>query len=217
VRATLLLQLKALCFVTVLLVTSPVLANDYKYHPSNTLHLGSSFNPLRPYQAYNTCITYDSVIPVQGDHGSITTEFTSNIVNSREELYRHLNVDASLSASYLFASGSASFSLDQEYSFSSHDLTWIVKGATDYGRFVMGGMRLTPEAEALRKNPVAFAERCGYEFVAQEHRAVQVVAVYTLHDLTESEKTKLSLSISAQASFALGDFKLSAASPYSQV
>jgi hypothetical protein len=188
-------------------LVAPLFAGTYKYHPSITLHLGSSFNPLQPDQVFPNCITYDQVVSLEGK-GSINTDYSSSLVNSREELYRHLNLDAALSASFLFGSGSASFSLDEEYHFGSRDLVWVVKGVSDYGRYAIVGARLTAAAAALRSNPVTFARRCGYEFVGQEHRAVQVAAVYSLHDLTETEKSRMTAALEGGASWSGGKFEV---------
>src|SRR5207249_3937065 len=140
-------------------------------------------------RVYAKCLDFTAVVPVQGPQTSVTTEFSAQLVNSREELYHHLNIDAQLSASSMFGSGQASFSFDDEYHFQSTDLVWVVKASSDYGRFVMDSPVLTYSARALMTDPAAFARQCGYEFVGQERRMVQAVAVYSLHDLSESEKS----------------------------
>jgi hypothetical protein len=51
---------------------------------------------------------------------------------------------------------------------------------------------------AMRK--ARFPSTCGTEFVYQERRIAQVVAVYSMHNLSESRKTKIAAALSGSAS-----------------
>lgn len=106
-------------------------------------------------------------------------------------------MDANLSASGFFGSGSASFSLDEKYHFESDDDYFTLRAYSDYGRFSIGKAHLTPEAEALQNDPDAFRERCGTEFVEQERRSAQLVAVYSFQHLSQYQEKRIAAALSA--------------------
>jgi hypothetical protein len=190
---------QVLTFTCAFFIAAPAFATVYGFHPSSTLHLGAGFDPNSPDRGYLPCIDYDGAEHLENDNSAGRTEFVLTVVHNRKELYQHLHIDANISARSFFASGSASFSLDTQYTFGSNDLVWILKASSDYGRWVMRNPRLNREAYKLRRQVSAFRERCGSEFVAQERRIAEVTAVYEVHDLTESQQSSLNAAISGQA------------------
>jgi len=195
--------LLSLATVTILLSAS-MAAEVYQYHPKSPLRIGGGFDPLRPDRAFPDCL--ESADPVKLSAGPPETVFDSSLVKTRKELYHHLQIDASLSASYGLFSASASFSLDEEYSFSESDVLWVVKATTDYGRYALRSPRLTADAQRLARDPVAFAQHCGREYVSQERRLVHAVAIYHFHNLSESERRHVQASLSA--SYGAGAFSV---------
>jgi len=200
------------CLLLLLLTCFPGLsiAGSYQYHPSSTLHLGGGFDPSDPQRVHLTCIDSDQPEHLEGDakDSTVKTEFSVSIVSDRKQLYQQLNIDAKLSARYLFASGSASFSLDDQYQFESTDLVWTLKANTDYGRWILKNPRINNVGMTALKQK-RFDITCGTEFVHQERRVAQVVAVYSMHNLSESQKTKIQVALSGSASItasAGGDF-----------
>jgi len=187
------------CLACVLLTAVLAPAATYQYYPEGAMTLGGSFNPLYPNRAYPACLefqTSDRSI----DHGAPATQFTASEVKSRKELYHQLHIDANLSASGFFGSGSASFNLDEKYQFESDDDYFTLRAYSDYGRFMITNAHLTPEAEALRKNPRAFGERCGTEFVEQERRVAQLVAVYSFQHLSDYQEKRVQAALNASFS-----------------
>lgn len=175
--------------------SSPLIASEYQYYPSTTLTLGGSFDPTNPAQAFLPCLVHDGEMPL--DLGPPQTSFTSAEANTRQELYHQLHVDANLSANAFFGSGSASFSLDEKYHFEGNNEHFVIRAFTDYGRYVTKNPRLSPEARALASNPTAFRERCGTEFVQQERRMVQLVAIYSFEHVSTLKASRMAASMSA--------------------
>jgi hypothetical protein len=185
------LGITTIVFCTAMSVSAEV----YQYHPKSPLRIGGGFNPLRADRAFPDCI--EPTKPERLSEAPPETTFDASLVRTRKELYHHLQIDASLSASYGLFSAAASFSLDQEYSFSENDVMWTVRATTDYGRYAIRNPRLTAEAQRLSRDPSAFEERCGREYVSQERRIAHAVAVYHFHNLTESERRHVTASLEA--------------------
>ncbi len=183
----------------VLIATTFASATTYQYYPEGTMTLGGSFSPLYPNRAYPTCLDFEASNR-SIDHGAPSTQFTASEIKSRKELYHQLHIDANLSASGFFGSGSASFNLDEKYHFESDDDYFTLRAYSDYGRFSIANPHLTPEAQALRKDPKAFSERCGSEFVEQERRVAQLVAVYSFQHLSEYQEKRVTAALNASFS-----------------
>lgn len=111
-------------------------------------------------------------------------------------MYEYLNVSASVSGSYGFFSADASYGLEKESSFGEDTFSWIVYGYSNYGRFGLDKVELTQEAKNLSNNPIAFRALCGTDYVFSEVRAVQAAAVFKIHNLTSSQRSVLTASVS---------------------
>jgi hypothetical protein len=183
-------------------------ADTYKYTPSSPLHLGGGFDPLNSDLGFVPCLMFETKAL---DSGTRSTRYKASRIKNHKELYEHLGLDVSLSATSSFVSGSGSFSLETDYTFSSDDYVWTLEGESDYGRYGLGGPRLTQEAAQLTGNPWAFVSRCGFEFVAQERRAVRATAVFSLHNVSSSEKAKLRTALSDSGRWPGGSTSVSSA------
>lgn len=200
------MRLRALCLLAVVaMLPCTTAAEIFRYNPSSPLRLGGGFDALHPDRSYAQCLQTEYASDKVGlpiDHGPPETVFESSLVKSRRELYEYLHIDAYLSASYGVASGSASFSLDHEYSFSESDTVWVLKATTDYGRYAMVAPTLNERGRALAKNPEEFARQCGTAYVSQERRIASAVALFSLHDMSQSEMNH----VKAAASGSYGTF-----------
>lgn len=186
-------------------------AEVYHLLPDSTLHLGGGFNPQKPTTSFPTCITSDGVKAFDNDAPASTT-FILTVVHDRKSLYSHLNLDANLSARSLFASGEASMSIDDEYSFSSDSLVWILTARTDFGRY--GLLRPTLSARGLgilKHDPSHFARRCGVEYVDSERRVAQVSAIFSIQNASSETKNQVTAAIKLSGSSGAASGEFSAA------
>lgn len=173
-----------------------------QYHPNSPAFIGGNFDPSYPGRAYPECLVRttvraESLLPGQRPGTAAATQFFLKKVTSRKELYRLLNVSLSLSGSYGLFSADFSGSLEQENTFAEDSFTWIIQGYTNFGKFLLERTALDGDALALRNNFVGFRNRCGTDYVAQEVRAAQATAVFTIKNLSESERRILEAKLSA--------------------
>lgn len=185
-----------------LLFTTNTNSEVIQYHPNSTAYIGGNFDPTKPGQFYPTClkksdIRAESLLPEQVAGTPASTQFYIKKISSRQELYRLLNVSLSASGNYGFFSGDYSGSLEQENTFSNEEFTWVIFGYSNFGKFILNSIELTDEAKLLRNNPKDFRQRCGTDFVGMEVRAVQAAAVFTIKNLSESERKVLDMSFNA--------------------
>lgn len=188
-------------------------AEVHSYDPYSTIYLGAGFNPEKPEEAHYQCVTYDSVWNVDTS-GAIKTTFDASIIRSREDLYRHLSISSSASARYKFFGGSASMSFTDDFNFHSDSIVWIIKGQSFYGRYQMKNPRLNDEAQGLidSNRNSAFARKCGTKFINQENRSVLIAAIFSIENVSQEHKQKLTSEF--KASISGGLFEGSAAGSY---
>lgn len=122
---------------------------------------------------------------------AISTEFSVKEVKTRQELYDYLHVSASVSGHYSYFSGAASVDYERENTFESDSFTWIVRGYSSYGSWVLRNPRPNAEAVRLKSNVAALYQRCGTEWVGKESRAVMIAVVYSVKNLSQSSREKL--------------------------
>ncbi|MEH2509462.1 hypothetical protein V1291_000816 [Nitrobacteraceae bacterium AZCC 1564] len=179
----------------------PSKAAEFGYHPSNTLFLGAGLDAADPTSARPTCLTFKTA---RLGGGVDSVRFEAKMIKSRKELYESLSVSASLSARYSFFGGAAGLNLDNQYSFTSDELVWIVYGFTDYGRFgiadaptLVGGDDISPANLIAKKMYTEFSDKCGSEVVIQERRGAWAAVIYSARGMSESSKKSLEASFSA--------------------
>lgn len=186
----------------ILLSASMAIAEVIQYHPNSPAYIGGNFDPSRPGQAFPEClerstVRAESLLPNQQPGTPAATQFFIKKVSSRQELYRLLNVSLSMSGSYGLFSADFSGSLEQENTFKEESFTWVIQGYSNFGKFILESVKLNAEARALKDNPSAFRNRCGTDYIGIEVRAVQAAAVFTIKNLSESERKVLEASFSA--------------------
>jgi len=191
--------------VASIVCNAAALAGTYAYFPNSPLFLGANFDPTALNEARLPCIQFTTEIQREkykgndnGARGGGTvsprqTQFDLSQIKSRESLYKHLNISASISGSYGFFSGSGSFELESENTFGSDSFTWIVRAYTKFGDFgIDETATLNPTAsQILKRSRTAFEARCGTEYVSQITRAALVAVVYTVKNVAQSEMQRL--------------------------
>ncbi len=192
-------------------------AEVLQYHPNSPVFMGGNFDPSFPGRAYPECLQRttvrpESLLPGQRPGTAAATQFFLKKVTSRKEMYRLLNVSLSISGSYGFFSGDFSGSLEQENTFSEDSFTWIIQGFSNYGKYLLERTELTTTAKALSSNPVGFRNLCGTDYAAQEVRAAQATAVFTIKNLSESERKILEAKFSA--SYGAGPLDIGGSASY---
>jgi len=195
--------------------TCPAMAENYSSNPAGTLELGAGVNPSDLTVGYIPCIVDPSQEWLSASNHAVAvpkTEFSSQILTDYEDVYKAFDLDASLSASYLFTSGKADFHLADSSALHSDSFSWTLKARSDYGWKELGrGYHLDSTSNELINRPHDFYKRCGTEYVQKEHRVAEVIAVFTVHHLSSSQRNELSgsgsgalsgpVSLSADSSF----------------
>lgn len=199
------MRLFLLLFLSIVIPTAAI-AEIHSYDHYSTIYLGAGFDPEKPDEAFTQCIDYEDIKNVD-TNGSIKTTFDASIVRSREDLHKHLGISASASARYKFFSGSAAMSFTDDFSFHSDSIVWIVKGQSFYGRYQMINPKLNDAAQSLidDNNFSAFARKCGTKFISQENRSVLIAAVFSIENVSNEHKQKLTTEFKVAVSGGLFD------------
>jgi hypothetical protein len=186
-----------------LIATTPAGANVYAYHPAGSWHLGGGYDPAHPTEPYTRrCISFSSEHNIDTPQGIADAKYELYEVSTREDLYKSLNVSASLDASYALFSGSGSIDSQQQFASSADSITWIAKVSLIYGRYQP--VNPTPIADIAAKSVGEITAICGTELVTQETRGVVATIVFTFSNLTTSQRDALKRSIAAHAKFTGG-------------
>ena len=191
------------------------------------LRLGAGFDPNEPTRAFLPCVVFDGEwlvdssktladvgprtksgagappLKALGADGNtprpdsaVSTQLTLTLVKDRRSLYETLNIDVNLSARAAFGQGSASTTIDDKFDFSEDDVLWALKASSDFGRYEMKRPRLCPTLKSLSYDKLV--QRCGPEIVLQERRAVNIVALFKLHNLSREEQHRLKATLEAE-------------------
>lgn len=189
------------------------LAGTYEYYPGSVLRLGGTFNPEDLTVAYPTCLTYDreyAVHRLNRDGGDQTVplpsgklenvaaqnELSIQQLRTRESFYIFLDISIAASGHYGFFSASASMHSQNEDAFDSDAFVFGVRGVSTFAEIGLVNPRLTTDAQKLIKEPAAFHERCGREWVSQETRGVLIAVVYTIKNVSKSQRSLLEAAVS---------------------
>ena len=79
---------------------------------------------------------------------------------------------------------------------TSDSFVFGVRGVTTFAEIGLVDPQLTPEVKTLAQNPAAFYARCGHEWVTQESRGVLIAVVYTIKNVSQSQRSKLEAAVS---------------------
>ncbi len=183
--------MRNLSIVLMLFGVHNLFAEDYAYHPANPMKLGWGFSILSPNQAIPPCLDLSG--GTDGPSGGASPQLSASIVENHKDLYSLLNIDANLSARYMFGHANVNFSLEREVHFESDDTVWALRAFSDFGKRTLKKYELDEDAKKL--TPTQFFNRCGFEYVAMERRAAEIVAVFTAHRLSDTLKQKISASL----------------------
>jgi hypothetical protein len=86
---------------------------------------------------------------------------------------------------------------ESEDMFDSDSFNFGLRGITQFGEIGLLNPRLNAEAEALKKNAPAFYARCGREWVSEETRGVEIALIYSIKNVSQSQRSRLEASLSA--------------------
>ncbi|SEH88556.1 hypothetical protein SAMN02799636_04280 [Methylobacterium sp. 275MFSha3.1] len=191
------LRLAILIFSLIAFNAKTAHSAQYDYHPQSVLRLGGGFDPSRPLDTFRRCLKF---IENRIERGTVSASFQATVVKSRAQFLSIVNISASLSGHYGLFGGGGSFSYDSEYSFDNDSLTWAVVATNDYGRAEVTEEKFEPFAESMiaGKKWKQFADACGKEVATQERRIAKVAAVFSVTNLSQSEKENLTAAASFQ-------------------
>jgi hypothetical protein len=85
---------------------------------------------------------------------------------------------------------------ESEETFDSDSFVFGVRGMTTYAEVGLIDPGLSEEAKRLVSDRQAFYSRCGKEWVSQETRGVLIAVVYTIKNVSQSQRSKLEAAIS---------------------
>lgn len=179
----------------------------YQYYPGSPVYMGGNFDPSKPGQSFPACLNRSPVVsanaPIDGvppNRAVGVGQFSSfymKKITSRRDLYSYLSFSASISGGYKFFSADGHYSLESENTFSEDSFTWMIYGYTNFGAYVLKDEVPNVGATTVKNDPVALRQRCGTEYVRMENRAVMAAAVFTIHNLSTSDRKKIEASFSA--------------------
>ena len=143
---------------------------------------------------------------VKGDYfeEGIESNVTIKVCESLEELAQGLQIDASMSVSFLKAANfSAKMSFMRSLKLTEHSLSIVVHIAKGVGRWLVKDVTLTPEAKA--KLPAVgddvaaeeFVRTYGDSYISAVALGGEYYAVYTFRTTTKEEQSKLSAELKA--------------------
>jgi hypothetical protein len=193
-------------------------AGSYEFHPGSTLKLGGTFDPENLNVSFPSCILYDREYaihrlgrkddppPVPPPGGPAPAPRLENIagdnllsieqIKTREHLYKFLHISTSISGQYKFFSAGVSINYEMEETFDSDSFVFGVRGLTTFGEVGLINPHLSNEAKALVNNRSAFYTRCGREWVSTETRGVLIAVIYTIKNVSQSQRSKLEAAVS---------------------
>ncbi|HAG91027.1 MAG TPA: hypothetical protein DCL41_04105 [Bdellovibrionales bacterium] len=192
--------MKSLLVFTIALLGSVSQAAIYDYSPDSRLYMGGGFNPYKPTSGYLNCVEFDAQVSPDNDNNPNAT-YSSSVdikqIKSRTDFYSFLNFSTSVSGSYSFMGGSASYSLLDERAFHSDSLTFMVLFKNDYGRFVLKNPRLKSEYKNLEQTKLV--KTCGTEIVTEMRKGVMAYALFTIKNVNQSQRREIEAKLSASA------------------
>lgn len=174
--------------IAALLLSGTSIAGNYAYYPNSPLHMGGGYNPYLPDEIYLNCIEHDGEGPVDSD-GATSTYVSLEQVKTREDFYRHIDFSASIAGSYKFYKGETSVQMESERAFHSDSFSWIVLFRSNYGRYILKNPRLKPEFSSYSHTELYQA--CGSEVAIHRNKSVMVYALFTIHNVSASERNRL--------------------------
>jgi hypothetical protein len=190
------------------LFASPLYGEGYQYYPGTALGLGKGFRKLTPTQNFPSCLVL-SQTNITTDNTVGAFIFHMDLVDDRKTLYDTLHLDAHLAAHAVAGSANLDAAFDKETSLSSEDLTWVLFGYQEYG-----GDELSPElntnASVYKKDVNKLIARCGDEYVQTVQKAAEIAMVFTLHNVSQTEKRTLTMHFDGGASWGSGSVEFSA-------
>jgi hypothetical protein len=189
------------------LLAGPVHGENYQYYPGTALGLGKGFRKLTPTQDFPTCLNLSPSNITPNDTVG-TFIFHMDLVDDRKSLYDTLHLDAHLAAHAVAGSANFDTTFDKETSLSSEDLTWVLYAYQEYG-----GDELSPElnvaASAYKKDASNLVARCGDEYVQTVQKAAEIAMVFTLHNVSQTDKKTLTAHFDGGASWGSGGVEFS--------
>jgi hypothetical protein len=194
-------------------------AEILSYHPSSTLRLGGTFDPIDLTEVKPPCVNYDNESPVDGVGETVVspkmTFFIRQITDFRE-FYSYMSLSASVSGHYKLFSAGGSFHQEEENFSSSDSFSWVMGINAHYGRYRAVNPRLTDSARDLANNGdlIQFTRRCGTHAVLQISRGINAAVVFTIRNLTE--RNRKSVTASFNASFGGGLWGVDAGADFQQ-
>lgn len=177
-------------------------ADILAYHPSSTLRLGGTFDPIDLTDVKPPCIVHDGEVPVDGmGETAVSPKMTFFIrqITDFREFYSYMSLSASVSGHYKAFSAGGSFSQEEENFSSSDSFSWVMGVSALYGRYRVENPRLTADAQRLaeRGELIQFARRCGTQLVTQTSRGINAAVVFTIKNMTERNRSSLTASFNA--------------------
>jgi hypothetical protein len=199
-RAAYLLILLAFAFAGAL-VPLPLNAFPYEYSAAAPFFLGSGINPLKLNEGLATCVRHSGQIALDGP-GVSGASVILKAVKSRKELFSVLGASVAVSAQTFIGGGSLSADHLEQNDFFEDSLTWVLLARTEFGRVGLNNPELLAKFQKMidENRHAEFAAACGTHYIAQQTMGASVFAIYTLRNLSQSQKSRIEVLLKAGAS-----------------
>lgn len=180
----------------------PIAADQYEQSRDTHFYLGGGVNPLKVNEGLATCIKHAGTYNLDGP-GVRNASIVLKAVRNRKELYSTLGASVAISAQSFFGGGKLSADYLEQSEFFDDSLTWVVLAKSDFGRVGLKNPELLPKFQRLIEEGKhdEFAATCGSHYFSQEARSASVFAIYTLRNLSQSQKTRFETILKAGVSF----------------
>lgn len=193
-------------------VSSPLLANEYEYHPSLAFSLGAGYDPSDVRKRFLECIDFTESAQIDAE-GSYASRIHAKLVQSRAELMQEVGVSARVSAQGMFGKFKSGVDYFDQIRFHEDSLTFLISAKEDYGRLKMQNPHLKTFAQKMidEGRHEEFSRRCGTNYVAQVLKGASVFVIYSIHNLSSEHKNKINAMMSGGSNLGFGsiDFKAS--------
>jgi len=184
-----------------LLFVSPVFAFGYEHGNNTHFFLGGGVSPLKLNESLAACIKHAGTRQLDGP-GVSNTSVVIKAVRNRKELYSTLGASLTISAHSFIGGGKLAADYLEQSEFFDDSLTWVVMAKSDFGRIALNTPELLPKFQKLIDDGKhsEFASTCGTHYFSQETRSASIFAIYTLRNLSQSQKSRLETLIHAGSS-----------------
>ncbi|MBE7177847.1 MAG: hypothetical protein INR69_15680 [Mucilaginibacter polytrichastri] len=178
---------------------------NYLYHPKSIVRLGLPIDGRRPLddKTSNGYFTWEDK-SIDDQTCAAEKSFTISEIQSREELYKSMSIDANVEAKFGLGSAGASLNWEQDYKYDSRTIIYVVNATKLYNpEYISGTLVLSNKGKrawekAVRENKILeFQKSAGTEVVTRIRRGNSLSLIYIFKCTTASSREAINSKLSA--------------------